>query len=43
MNKIIINGYIYNIHPVYNLYASNKAGEIFHIGKNEIMVGNKTM
>ena len=45
MNKIIIhqpvNECIYNIHPVYNLYAANENGEIVHIARNIKTLGNK--
>ena len=33
MNKIEINNIVYNIHPVYNLYAANENGEFIHIIK----------
>ena len=41
MNTITIKECIYNIHPVFNLYASNQNGQILHIGKTVLMVGNK--
>ena len=31
MSKIEINNCVYRIHPVYNLYAANKNGELIHI------------
>ena len=40
MNKITINECVYNIHPIYNLYAVSENGEILHICKNIKMKGN---
>ena len=34
MNQITYNGNIYNIHPTYDLYASNKDGHIICINRN---------
>ena len=33
MSKIIINECVYNVHPVYDLYASDENGNIIHIIK----------
>ena len=33
MNQIIINDCVYNIHPIFNLYAASKDGYIVHIVK----------
>ena len=41
MNKIEINECVYNIHPIYNLYAANEDGFIINIVKLEPMKGNK--
>ena len=40
MGKITINESVYNIHPIYNLYAASENGEILHICKNVKMKGN---
>ena len=41
MSKIEINKCVYNIHPVYDLYASDESGNIIHIIKKVPMKGNK--
>ena len=38
--RIKINGNKYRIHPVYNLYAGNRQGEVIHISKSVPMKGN---
>ena len=38
----MINKCVYNVHPVYDLYASSKDGKIIHIIKQEPFKGNKT-
>ena len=38
----MINKCVYNVHPVYDLYASSKDGKIIHIIKQEPHKGNKT-
>lgn len=40
-DKIIVNGKSYNIHPVYNLYASSEDAYIIHITKQNPTIGNK--
>ena len=40
MSKIEINECVYHIHPIYNLYAANKYGEIVHIIKQLPLNGN---
>ena len=42
MTKIIINECVYNVHPVYDLYASDENGNIIHIIKKIPTKGNKT-
>ena len=42
MTKIIIDKCVYNIHPVYNLYASDKNGNTINIIKQELHKGSKT-
>ena len=41
MNKIEINNIVYNIHPIYDLYASDENGEIIHIIKKVTLKGHK--
>ena len=41
MNKIEINECVYNIHPVYDLYASDKDGNVINIIKKVPMKGNE--
>ena len=41
MNKIKINECVYNIHPVYDLYAADENGNIIHIVKKVPMKGAK--
>lgn len=41
MSKIEINECVYKIHPVYNLYAANEAGEVIHIMKKVPLLSNK--
>ena len=38
MTKIEINNIIYHIHPIYNLYGANEAGNIIHIIKKTPIV-----
>ena len=38
MTKIEINDIIYHIHPIYNLYGANEAGNIIHIIKKTPIV-----
>ena len=38
--RIKINGNKYRIHPVYNLYAGNRQGEVIHISKSVPMKDN---
>ena len=41
MNKIEINNIVFNIHPIYDLYASDKNGEFIHITKKVTSKGYK--
>ena len=41
MTKIIINDCVYNIHPIFNLYAASKDGYIVHIVKQVPNKGKK--
>lgn len=34
--KIAINKCVYNVHPIYNLYAASEDGEIIHIIKQKL-------
>ena len=38
MTKIEINNIIYHVHPIYNLYGANEAGNIIHIIKKTPIV-----
>ena len=42
MKKIIIDDCVYSVHPIYNLYAASKDGNIIHIIKQVPHEGNKT-
>ena len=37
MNKIEINNYVYKVHPVYNLYASDEKWKISYIWSNKFL------
>ena len=39
--NIEIKNCVYKVHPVYNLYAANKAGDVMNIVKKDIMKGHK--
>ena len=41
MKLMIINGCVYNIHPVYNLYTTNNDGIIINIVKQNQLPGNE--
>ena len=41
MNKIEINNIVYNIHPIYDLYASDENGEFININKKVTSKGYK--
>ena len=41
MNNVEINDCIYKVHPIYNLYASEKNGKIVHLIKQIPFVGQK--
>ena len=40
--NIEMNNCVYRIHPIYNLYAANKAGEVINIIKKDPLKGNNT-
>ena len=42
MSNIEINECVYKVHPVYDLYAANEAGEVINIVKKDPMKGNMT-
>jgi len=42
MSNIEINECVYKVHPVYDLYAANEAGEVINIVKKDPMEGNMT-
>ena len=42
MTKIIINECVYNVHPIYDLYASSENGNVINIIKKALHKGNKT-
>ena len=42
MNNIEIKNCVYKMHPVYDLYAANEAGEVINIVKKDPMKGCKT-
>ena len=39
--NIEIKNCVYKVHPVYNLYAANKAGDVINIVKKDIIKGHK--
>ena len=41
MSNIEINDCVYKVHPVYNLYASDKNGNIIHLVKQDPFTGTK--
>ena len=41
MEKIEINNCVYKLHPVYDLYASNEAGQVINIVRKCPMIGTK--
>ena len=41
MTKIEINDCVYHVHPIYDLYAADKNGNIVHIVKQKPRKGNK--
>ena len=41
MNKIEIENYVYKVHPVYNLYASDGNGNIIHLVRQVPSPGQK--
>ena len=43
MSKIEINQCVYNVHPVYDLYASDENGNIIHIIKKVPTKGVKNI
>ena len=40
--KLFINGKKFRIHPVFNLYAGSKQGEVIHISKFVPVKGNES-
>ena len=42
MTTIIVNGCVHNVHPIYDLYASDENGNIINIIKKVPHKGNKT-